>query len=315
MRWSLRRVGQGLCAGAIGAFVAAALLVPMTARASAGSDKPITIVRAGAGNLEGIKASLTRAYLACAEHLKIKGAMPSLPSDRVLSGLVLYEAEELFDGPHWALYESFGTPAADPQRQCGWVIYWQRNAVAETACQRHESGRSAMRGLPQDLGLAPVEPAKTASEALDAGSCRDKQRTPNLQGVPRQSAGQGLSCVWARDLLSGRIAALAAKMPSKKPQAEDGAERSKSQTDVCLYDELPYYWSNGKSRNVMLMNRADLMSADGSHAVPTAIGETQAVQASLRKFSMSVISADKFSRASIDRFIALPNKSAVEETK
>lgn len=276
---------------------------PVSARDSAeGADstRPIHVRRVATGRADGMRKLIEVSLLACRTVKKLPLDAPmALPSEKLLSQLLVTETDEYFDGAHYASYSAQRRVAPDPASgDCALKVFISRSAWAGQIC-----GGPGVGGRTTDLNaLTDAEnpkPAKVTDtdNPMSRSGCGKKAKVYDVAGLPVEDAGRA-SCVWSNDILARSMKA--AGLPAT------GHKEGSREIDVCLYAKQPLYLHDGHHLRVVLKSSASTEGdvADSLHGEITAYANER-----LDGFSDgSPIDPYKFSAASIQSFLAQPVK-------
>lgn len=285
--------------------LAAASLPGSPASAKDGTDgadstRPIHVRRVATGKADGMRKLIEVSVRACRAVKKLPLDAPmALPSDKLLSQLLVTETDEYFDGDRYASYSAQRRVAPDPaSADCELRVFITRSAWAGQIC-----GGAGVGGHTTALNaLTDAEnpkPAKVTDNntAMSRSGCGKKAKTYDVAGLPVQDAGRA-SCVWSSDHLARSMKA--AGLPASGHKDDSRA------ADACLYVKQPIYSHDGHQLRVVLKTSASTEGdvADSLHGEITAYANER-----LDGFSDgSPIDPYKFSNASVQSFLAQPVK-------
>ncbi|WP_238947697.1 hypothetical protein [Caldimonas brevitalea] len=280
--------------------LAVAVVMWLGATASfADTAPPIRVVRVGHGNVEGLKNIISVSHDACRAAKGLPPAPAPLPPDRVLAKLVLFEQEELFDGPLWAEYKLVRTVGADPRHDCQIVVFNQRTAVIERTCKSRIGAFSELLLNLTDKSAPPIRPPHISEEKLSDLACQSKKPAADMDPSGLATAdASGTPCVWN--------SALHARASGGKAV---GNQPDKSSLDSCLYAKRPSYDSNGLQRPVVLATAKPTQAL-----LESLYGDVVATwNTKLQAFSDGVpIPSYKFTRASAEAFAKQPTTTPLQ---
>lgn len=274
---------------------------PVSAKDSpdgADSTRPIHVRRVATGRADGMRKLIEVSVLACRAVKKLPLDAPmALPSEKLLSQLLVTETDEYFDGARYASYSAQRRVAPDPASgDCELKVFITRSAWAGQICGGAGVGghTTALNALTDAENPKPAKVTDT-DHAMSRAGCGKKAKVYDLAGLPVEDAGRA-NCVWSQDILARSMKAAGLPATGHK----DGARA----IDACLYAKQPIYSHDGHHLRVVLKTSASTEGdvADSLHGEITAYANER-----LDGFSDgSPIDPYKFSAASIQSFLAQP---------
>lgn len=268
---------------------------------------PIRVVRAGFGNLEGLKNNIMVSVAACLSVRYPGSVAPDLesllPPDEVLAKLRIIEIEELFDGQMWAEYKTFRTIAADKTQGCGLALFSQRSVDVERTCELTMSGLTDLRRR-MDAAVPDEETSDQAEimeDRFEYQSCAAKLHLIDFESTPSEDAGAA-RCKWT-------MSAIAASSLLGGEAPQQGGDPV---FDLCAYEKLPQYHYRGKVRTVALKSQSNNLTLGGNDlgkliGATTAFGNQRLIEFS----DGTPISASRFTKAAMSEFLRLPSVTPV----
>jgi hypothetical protein len=288
--------------------LAAASLLGTSASAedSTDSTRPIHVRRVATGRADGMRRLVEVSILACRAVKKLPLNAPmSLPSEKLLSQLLVRETDEYFDGANYASYSAERLVAPDPASgDCQLKVFITRGAWAGQICGGPGVGgdTTALNALTDVENPKPAKVTDT-NTAMSRAGCGKKAKVYDVAGLPVEDAGLA-SCVWSNDHLARSMKA--AGLPAT------GHKEDSRAIDACLYVKQPIYSHDGHHLRVVLKRSVSTEGdvADSLHGMITAANER------LDGFSDgSPIDPYKFSAASIRSFLAQPVKLPLGDSR
>ncbi|WP_374564998.1 hypothetical protein [Ideonella sp.] len=293
----------GRLAGAALVASLASLAGPAGAADAPNSPRPIHVHRLGEGRVDAMKEGITVLVESCRMVKGLPDGAPILfPPDGVLAKLALYEIDEYFDGEQWASYQTVRTVAPDPRSAtCELKLVHQRTAWVGRVCSGGTKGRTRSAGELFDFRHPLPPKVDIEADPGPHGSCDGHVHAYDLDGLPREDAGEGRQCVWNSALLGKTLGKLG--MPPKGRAAE------RSDVDFCVYVGQPIYVFNGHRQPVILKGRGDA-KRDAIDAAASA--RTGYVNQRVVEFSDGTpIPEARFSESSLRAFLDQPAITAV----
>lgn len=302
MRWMS---GPSALNQALGPVMGAALAVACTASLAQDSRSPIHIHRVATGNVEGLKNAIGLSVEACRAAKKLPAGPVQLPSDTYLGKLAVVEAEEYFDGPNHATYNTVRRVAADPaSSNCQLMLFIERSAWSGQFCGNATQGSSTSVNKLLDYAQ-PAPPKVTVNNvAASRAGCGKKPQVYDVSGLPTEDAG-GASCVWDSDVI--------AKDLRKAGVAAEGHKKGSPEADFCLYARRPIYVHNGHHELVVLKSSG---STEGD-VLDQLLGENTAyLNDRLVGFTDGTpIPPDRFGAIAVRNFLAQPAKTPLGDNR
>jgi hypothetical protein len=280
-------------------FTAAIAAFAVTA-AHADDTTPIRVHRTGHPNAEAYRDNIAVMVEGCRAALKLPPTPAALPTADALAKLVLFEQEELFNGPLWARYETQRDVAPDATAGCKLVTFVHRSVRIERGCEWRIRGNTALIGDQESFqSPKPALPPQIVREDAGSPQCSRKPRTRDYSGLKSEDAGQGVRCFWASDMLRASMSRIGMNTPPADPKA----------MDFCHYDKLPYYQVGGLSRPVTLKSRGEMRNERGTDLSTFFGGIRGAGLPVLTAFSDGTpIEPARFTQAGAQAFLSQPAK-------
>jgi hypothetical protein len=262
--------------------------------------RPLRVVRIGHSDLLAMKKGISDMWSLCriskGQHESAKPVQ--LLSDSYLERFPTEETEELFDGQHWASYQTVRNILPDHERDCLLTVYVERSVAIEHACRSFMSGRTTTIDEMLNMGKPPRHELYERQQPCGA------KRSPadDVKGLPTEAAGSA-QCVWESQILE-RVGS-AAGFPT--------SEETYRGWDFCLYDRFTQYpFGDGRRSVVLKTRKLDINSMVGT-PLPELLRAYTVFSTNPVSFSDGEpIPPHRFSRASMESFLRQPSKTPIE---
>lgn len=261
----------------------------------------VRVNEASADALAGVREFAAVQVESCrvTQHLSGSGAPPL--TDAQLRKIVFLQDEAFYDGDRIAHYSTRRFVVADGSSSCAPYVLVLRDVSITVGCGTRIVGRSG-----NDLNSdAPPGPPETHVERTgpSGDACVHARKPVETDGLPTDSAGSDVNCIWQSRLLAARFGALTRRPPAP------GNGPSATGLDACLYQPLPHYASaHSAGEDVVLRTHSSAPPAQqavsGGHIEFE--GNTR-----LQAMDVGGPAAAKFDQAAAEAFVRLPPREGV----
>ncbi len=241
------------------------------------------------------------------------GSVPAVPAGR-LAKIVFFEDEAFFDGDRSAHYKTTRSIAADSGSACQPYLLVQREATVADGCDTRIMGRS---GNDHDFEAPATAPppwkplTQVAHTGRPAELCARKRKPMTADGVPADSAGNGVSCIWRSRLI---VANLGAALKARMPPSAAGSGPAQAGLDDCLWQRMPRYASaHAEDADVVLRTHSVEPARQKDAAMSTGTGGMAFFAGNTRLQALDIggAAAAKFDAAAVDAFVHLSPTQAL----
>ncbi|WP_374565002.1 hypothetical protein [Ideonella sp.] len=268
------------------------------------SSTPIHLHTIGTGDVEGLKNGIRTGVEACRATKKLPPGPIKLPSDAYLAKLALIESDEYFDGARHAKFQTQRLVWPDPRSgSCELKLFHHRHAQVGDICDSGTSGHTTLLGDLVDMEHPAAPRVEVSAESNRRTECSRRRQAYDLEGVPREDAGQGVQCVWHSDVIANAIRKLGRPAKGHDPNAA---------VDFCLYAKQPVYVFNGRHETVVLKSNGPTKNdaMDRLMGVNTAYFNHKLVDFS----DGQPIPAERFDPRTLRAFVEQPAITAVADS-